>query len=309
MPPTSAFHSPAVDDALDAVAGRLRQSTATVRVGAGRRSAAIGQGAAVVWSADGLLLTNAHVVRTADVLVDLPDERRLAAHVLARDAQHDLAALRVDPGSIPLAPALLGSSSDLRPGQLVLAFGHPLGVSNSLSIGVLHGTRSPLGRQLRNVEAPPLLCADIRLAPGKSGGPMADATGRVIGINTLVARGLGFAVPADRAIRFIAALTPHPRLGLTIRSVGVRGRGDALSSPALLVLEVAPGLPADLAGLLPGDVLFALNGHPLVAPDDLAAALAAAPGAAHEITLGRGGRRTTRTLPAGTFTPHASRAA
>ena len=309
MPPTSALHSPAVDDALDAVAGRLRQSTATVRVGAGRRSAPVGQGAAVVWSADGLLLTNAHVARTADVLIDLPDERRLAARVVARDTRHDLAALRVDPGAIPLVPATLAPSADLRPGQLVLAFGHPLGVSNALSIGVLHGIRSPFGRQLQGGVAPPLLCADIRLAPGNSGGPMADAAGHVIGINTMIARGLGFAVPTDRASRFLGSLAPRPVLGLTVRSVGVRGRGDAAPSPALLVLEVAPGLPADVAGLLPGDVLFAFDGHPLTVPEDLAAAMAAASGAAHELALGRGGRRTTRVLPASAFTPRESRAA
>ena len=309
MPPTSALHSPAVDDALDAVAVRLRQSTAAVRVGAGRRSAPIGQGAAVVWSADGLLLTNAHVARTADVLIDLPDERRLAGRVVARDARADLAAVRVDPGAIPLVAAPLGSSTDLRPGQLVVAFGHPLGIANSLTVGILHGLRSPFGRQLRGGEAPPLLCADIRLAPGNSGGPMADASGRVVGLNTLIARGLGFAVPTDRASRFVDSLAPRPRLGLTVRSVRVRGRDDAEPGSALLVLEVAPGLPADVAGLLPGDVLFAFDGHVLAVPDDLAAALAAAPGAAHELTIGRGGRRTTRVLPAHAFTPHASRAA
>ena len=309
MPPTSALHSPAVDDALDAVAGRLRQSTATVRVGAGRHSAPIGQGAAVVWSADGLLLTNAHVARTADVLIDLPDERRLSARVVARDTRHDLAALRADPGAIPLVPAPLGPSADLRPGQLVLAFGHPLGVSNALSIGVLHGAGPPFGRQLHSGMAPSLLCADIRLAPGNSGGPMADAAGHVIGISTMIARGLGFAVPTDRARRFLDSLTPRPVLGLTVRSVSARGRGDAAPSPALLVLEVTPGLPADLAGLLPGDVLFAFDGHPLTVPEDLAAALADASGAAHELTLGRGGRRTIHVLPASAFTPRVSRAA
>jgi serine protease Do len=138
---------------------------------------------------------------------------------------------------------------------------------------------------------------------------MADAAGRVIGINTLIASGLGFAIPTDRASRFVDALAPRPRFGLTVRSVSVRGRGDAAPAPALLVLEVAPGLPAEAAGVLAGDVLFAFDGHPLTAPSDLAAALAAASGAAHELTLGRGGRRMTRGLPASAFGSHASRAA
>jgi serine protease Do len=310
MPPTAFLHSPAVDDALDTVARHLRQSSAIVRVGAGRRTTPVGQGAAVVWSPDGLLLTNAHVARAADALIDLPDGRRLAARVVARDARHDLAALRVDPGADPLVPAPIGSAADLRPGQLVLAFGHPLGISNSLSVGILHGTRATSGRLHGAGIAPELLCADITLAPGNSGGPMADAAGRVIGINTLIADGLGYAVSADRARRFVDALAPRPRLGLTVRPVRVRGREDGAPSGALLVLEVAAGLPADAAGLLAGDVLFAFDGHPLAAPDDLSAALvAAAAGASHELTIGRGGRRTVRTLPAHAFTSRASRAA
>jgi serine protease Do len=308
MPPTAFLHSPAVDDALDAVARRLRQSTAIVRVGAGRRGAAVGQGAAVVWSADGLLLTNAHVARSAEAVIDLPDERRLAARVVARDARHDLAVLRVDPGAIPLLAAPIGDVAALRPGQLVLAFGHPLGISNSLSVGVLHGTRATAVRHSGGFGASELLSADITLAPGNSGGPLADAAGRVIGINTLIANGLGFAVSIDRARRVVDALTPRPRLGLTVRPVQVRARDDGTAA-ALLVLEVAAGLPGDAAGLLPGDVLFAFDGHPLATPDDLGAALVAASGGSHELSIGRGGRRTVRTLPASLFTAPASRAA
>ena len=297
MAPIPAFQGPAVDDALDAVATRLRQSTAIVLSRDGARGQPAGQGAAVAWTADGLLLTNAHVARGPRALVDLPDGRRLAARTVARDPAHDLAALRVDPGAAPLVPALRGDRDALRPGAMVLAFGHPLGISNALAIGVLHGTRAPLLRHTRAATPEPLLCADIRLAPGNSGGPLADAAGRVVGLNTLIANGLGYAVPIDRARRFVAALAPRPRLGLTVRPVAVRPRGATAPDAALLVLEVAPGLPADRAGLLPGDVLFALDGHPLRAPDDLLAALAAAlPGTTLPLDLGRAGHRTTRHL-------------
>ena len=310
MAPSSHFRSPAVDGALDAVATRLRQSTAIVLTGDDPRGRPAGQGAAVVWSADGLLLTNAHVARGSRALVELPDGRRLAARTVARDPSHDLAALRVDPGTIPLAPAPTGDRDTLRPGAMVLAFGHPLGVSNALAIGVLHGTRAPLLRHTSAGTPEPLLCADIRLAPGNSGGPLADAGGRVIGINTLIANGLGYAVPIDRARRFVAALSPRPRLGLVLRPVEVRPRGAAAPSAALLVLEVAPGLPADRAGLLPGDVLFALDGRPLREPSDLLEVLAAArPGAALTLEMGRAGRRATRTLPSPPFTRRESRAA
>ena len=212
MPHASRFQRPAVDDALDAVATRLRQSTAIVLTGDGQRGRPAGQGAAVVWSADGLLLTNAHVARGARALVDLPDGRRLAARTVARDPAHDLAALRVDPGAIPLLPAPLGDRDALRPGAMVLAFGHPLGISNALAIGILHGTHAPLLRHTSAGTPEPLLCADIRLAPGNSGGPLADAGGWVVGINTLIANGLGYAVPVDRARRFAAALSPRPAL-------------------------------------------------------------------------------------------------
>ncbi|GLC25636.1 S1C family serine protease [Roseisolibacter agri] len=296
MADASRFHAPGIDDALDAVATRLRQSTAIVLTGDGQRGRPAGQGAAVVWSADGLLLTNAHVARGARALVDLPDGRRLAGHTVARDPAHDLAALRVDPGATPLVPAPLGDRATLRPGAMVLAFGHPLGISNALAIGVLHGTRAPLLRHSRAGTPEPLLCADIRLAPGNSGGPLADAGGRVVGINTLIAGGLGYAVPVDRARRLVAALAPRPRLGLTVRTVTVRPRGVAPDS-ALLVLEVAPGLPGDRAGLLPGDVLFALDGRPLHEPGDLLDALSSArPDAPLTLEMGRAGRRSTRAM-------------
>jgi serine protease Do len=298
---TTPFHSPAVDAELDQIATRLRQSSAIVR-SAGRRSAPggpEGQGAAVVWSADGLLATNAHVARADRTLVDLADGRRLTARTIARDPRHDLAVLRVDPGATPLVPAERGDPSALRPGTMVLAFGHPLGISNSLALGVYHGTRAPLLRHLGAEGRERLLCADIRLAPGNSGGPLADAAGRVVGINTLVAGGLGYAVPIDRAARLIDALAPRPRLGVTVRAVQVRPRG-APPSPALLVLEVAAGSVAERAGILAGDVLFTLDGAALREPSDLASALAGlAADRPAPLVMGRAGRRRTLVLAAG----------
>ncbi|MDF1506054.1 trypsin-like peptidase domain-containing protein [Roseisolibacter sp. H3M3-2] len=296
----------ALDDELDRIATALCQSTAIVR-SAGRRNAANGpegQGAAVVWSADGLLVTNPHVARADRTLVDLADGRRLAARTVARDPAHDLAVLRVDPGPAPLVPAPVGDPAALRPGGMVLAFGHPLGISNALAMGVYHGTRAPLLRHLGADGKQRLLCADIRLAPGNSGGPLADAAGRVIGINTLIAGGLGYAVPIDRARALADALNPRLRLGVTVRTVRVRPR-DGEESPALLVLEVAPGLPAESAGVLPGDVLFSLDGRALREPGDLAAALATVPaGRAPRLAIGRAGRQRTLTLPATIFTHH-----
>jgi serine protease Do len=304
------LHSSAVDAELDYVATRLRQSTATVRSATRRGADPDGLGAAVVWSADGLLATNAHVARTDRTLVDLADGRRLTARTLARDPRHDLALLRVDPGATPLTPADRGDPSTLRPGAMVLAFGHPLGTSNALALGVYHGTRAPLLRHLGEQGRERLLCADIRLAPGNSGGPLADASGRVIGLNTLIANGLGYAVPIDRVRRLVAAQAPRPRLGVTVRTVRVRARTDGQERPALLVLTVAPNSPAAASGILAGDVLFTLDGAPLREPDDLLVALAAVPPRhAPTVELGRAGRHETRTLPAALFNVHANQAA
>lgn len=307
--PTPPFGSPAIDQEFDRIAMHMRQSTAIIR-SASYRSGAQAQGAAVVWSADGLLVTNAHVARANRALVDLADERRLPARTVARDPRHDLALLRVDPGALPLLPAALGDPTTLRPGAMVLAFGHPLGVSNALAMGVLHGTKAPLGRHTSRGIPAPLLCADIRLAPGNSGGPLADAGGRVVGVNTLVAGGLGYAVSIERARRLVATLVPRPHLGIVVRAVPVRRRAEAGTASALLVLEVASGGAADRAGILPGDVLFTLDDHPLREPDDLAAALAAlADGRDATLAYGRGGRHERRTLAPLHFTGHTRRAA
>ncbi len=208
---------PALAGDLARVAARLRASTVAVHAGtpAGRGREAAGFGSGVVWRAaagarDGLVVTNAHVARTAYPLVTLPDGRRLAARVLARDPGRDLALLAVDADALPpgaLVPAERGDPARLRPGELVFALGHPLGHAHSLAAGVVHAAGE--------AAAPPWLRgagrggvrvvrADVRLLPGNSGGPLADAAGRVVGINTLVAAGLGVAVSVDEVDALVA---------------------------------------------------------------------------------------------------------
>lgn len=170
------------------LAGALRRVTVRVQI-------AGGEGAGILWRADGLVLTNAHVARGDTGRVRLSDGRSLDARLVARDPGLDLAALRL-PGSDHLS-AELASSPALEPGALVLAFGHPLGVSNALSLGVVHDVAADEAGEPRWIRA------DIRLAPGNSGGPLADARGRVVGINTLVAGGLGYALPLGVIARFL----------------------------------------------------------------------------------------------------------
>lgn len=174
---------------LARVGEALRRSTVEVHTGAA------GAGSGVIWSAGGLIITNAHVARTDDVRVVLWDGRRLEGRVLARDGRRDLAAIAVPRDD--LQPAPIGDPGLLRPGDLVIALGHPLGIVGALALGVVH-TVDAVARG-----TPRWLRADIRLAPGNSGGPLADALGRVVGINTLIAGGLGVAVPVTTVARFL----------------------------------------------------------------------------------------------------------
>lgn len=187
--PFAALSAMSIADDLAVVARALHRVTVRVQAGGS------GEGAGVLWRPDGLVLTNAHVARRNALGVRLPDGRSLDAQLVARDPRLDLAALRI-PGRDHIA-AETGESTDLRPGAIVLAFGHPLGVSNALSLGVVHQVAVDESGEPRWIRI------DLRLAPGNSGGPLADVHGRVIGINTLVAGGLGHALPLSVISRFL----------------------------------------------------------------------------------------------------------
>lgn len=187
--PFAALSAMPIADELAEVAGALGRVTVRVQAGGS------GEGAGVLWRSDGLVLTNAHVARCDSIRVRLSDGRTFDAALLARDPRIDLAALRIPGSSYDAAEP--GGSLDLRPGALVLAFGHPLGVQNALSLGVVHHVATDDSGEPRWIRA------DIRLAPGNSGGPLADAQGQVVGINTLVAGGLGYAVPLSVVSRFL----------------------------------------------------------------------------------------------------------
>lgn len=180
---------PGLTAALGDLAERLRGVTVQVRAGA--RSA----GAGVVWLRHGLVVTNAHVATAGSVEVVLPDDRAVGARLLARDPERDLAALELPAGDYE--PAVRVDARGLRPGELVVAVGHPLGVTYAAALGLVH--RPPTGG--RGPSA--WLQADIRLAPGNSGGPLADAAGRVVGINAMIVGGLGFAVPTHVVEHFL----------------------------------------------------------------------------------------------------------
>ena len=122
--------------------------------------------------------------------------RELDGVVTAHDPRRDLATIAIDPDTVTLSAATIGHPTDLRTGDLVVALGHPWGITGSIALGIIHEVETRRG-------APRWIRADIRLAPGNSGGPLTDARGRVVGVNTLIAGGLGVAVPATTVSRFL----------------------------------------------------------------------------------------------------------
>lgn len=240
------------------VAERLRRSTVVISTN-GR-----GAGSGVIWSENGLLITNAHVARGVGVRVTLWDGRDFDAQIASRDERHDLAALQIDASGLPAAT--VADSSQVRPGELAIAVGNPLGFVGALTTGVVHGVGP-----LRGFGARHWIQANVRLAPGNSGGPLADARGHVIGINTMVAGRLALAVPANEVARFISVGTRRARLGVTLRPLLVPRGGE--SCVGFVVLEIEPGSAAERASILPGDIVLGDERAAFQSLDDLARAL------------------------------------
>ncbi len=194
MPGHSETHDtrpPAIDGDLTAVTERLRRITVQVHGSSG------GTGSGVIWISNGLIVTNAHVARDTAAVV-LPGGRAIEARGLAWDPEYDLAALALDAEG--LSAADVGDSDRLRVGDLVVAVGSPFGLVGAVTAGVIHaiGPRRTAGSSF--------IRADLRLAPGNSGGPLGDARGRVIGINAMIVGGLALAVPSNVVARFLAPL-------------------------------------------------------------------------------------------------------
>ncbi len=188
----------AIDD-LTGVAEALRRVTVVISIeSTSRRGGPSGRGSGIIWSSDGTIVTNAHVATADRAVITLADGRRANGRVAARDVRRDLALLRLDRNAFSdaLPVPVLRRPETLRPGELVLALGHPFGVEHALAIGVVHV--APSG------ERSPYVAADIRLAPGNSGGPLADARGRVVGVNAMIVGGLGVAISTDVVRRLVA---------------------------------------------------------------------------------------------------------
>jgi len=243
---------------LGEVGERIRRYTVLVQLG-GR-----GSDSGVVWDASGLIVTNAHVALGAKAQMTLWDGRECDAKVEARDPRRDLASLRIAANG--LIAAMTADSSRVRPGEVAIAVGNPLGFLGAMTMGVVRGVGPVRGLGERR-----WVQADVKLAPGNSGGPLADVQGRVIGINTMVAGRVALAIPSNDISRFLLGDTGGQWLGVTVRPVRLpRAHGFAFG---LVTLEIQPGSPAATASLLPGDILLGTEETVFSSTTDLAEAL------------------------------------
>lgn len=244
-----------------------------------RRRGRGGVGSGVLLAPDGYALTNSHVVHGAGALeVTLTDGRTLGATLVGDDPATDLAVVRANATGLPYAP--LGDSTGLRVGQLVIAIGNPLGFQSTVSAGVV----SALGRNLRGAGGrliENVIQTDVALNPGNSGGPLVDARGQVVGVNTAIiamAQGISFAIPASTARWVVPQLMANGRvrrawLGLTAQPRPldrrlVRALGIA-QERAVEIVGVERGGPAAEAGLVDGDVIVTVEGLAITRIDDL----------------------------------------
>ncbi len=234
----------------------------------GRESMAVAVGSGVVIDADGLVVTNAHVVEDGtELIVVLSDGSVRPARVVGADIDTDVALLEVDGAS--LQPIAMGDIGDVAVGDVVLAVGNPLGVGQTVTQGIVSGIRSVAVRDrvLENI-----IQTDAAINPGNSGGALVDIAGRLIAINCVIlsqsggSEGIGFAIPVD-VVRKVAASVkksgqlPHAWLGLLM--------GRTSRDNGVPVLAVEEGAPSQRAGMKPGDLLVSIGDRPITGPDDV----------------------------------------
>lgn len=263
-----------------------------------RRTQSLGSG--LIVDANGIVVTNAHVIEGASrIVVTTLDGRELDADVLGSDRDADLAVLKVKARGLPAVP--LGRSSDLMIGETVVAIGNPFGLSHTVTSGVLSAVGRTVPSERSERVFTDFLQIDASINPGNSGGPLVNILGEVIGVNTAIiqgANGIGFAIPADRARRVVDDLLRFGELRplwtgarlLTVDAELAQRSGLPVRRGAL-VLKVYPDSPASAAGLHENDVIVALGGHAVTAREDVATALYTAPsGTPVDLEIRRGDR-------------------
>ena len=266
-----------------AVIEAVLPSVVQVRRGNPRRGPRGGAGAGFLWSPDGSVMTNHHVVAGSGGTVEvvLTDDRSFDAEVVGSSRRLDLAMLRLrntPAEDLPTPP--VGDSDALRVGELVFAVGHPWGRRGAVTAGIVSGLgslgRRPFGRA-RYVQS------DAYLAPGNSGGPLVNARGEVVGVNSMVSRGLSLAIPINTAGAWASGgmrtgRRSRPRLGVRVQEavLPTSARDPGGQEAGLVIAGIASGGPASRAGLLVGDVLLGVAGEPVEDAASLRDALARA---------------------------------
>jgi Do/DeqQ family serine protease len=278
-----------------------------------------GTGSGFIIKADGLILTNAHVVDSADtVTVTLKDQREFKGKVLGADPLTDVAVIKVEATGLPTVN--LGNSEQLRPGEWAIAIGNPLGLDNTVTVGIISAT----GRTSTQIQAPDkrvsFIQTDAAINPGNSGGPLLNQRGEVIGMNTAIiggAQGLGFAIPINTAQQISSQLiatgkASHPYLGIRMTTLTPELKKQINSDPeanvnvkedsGVLVYRVMRGSPAAQAGLKPGDVIQKINGQPVKTTDSLQQAVEkSSVGGSLQVEFKRNGQTMTLAVRPGAF--------
>jgi putative serine protease PepD len=266
---------------------------------------------------DGYILTNNHVVDAATskgkITVLFSDGKSSVATVIGRDESYDLAVIRVDRRNLPVL--VLGASSAVLVGDPVIAVGAPLGLDNTVTSGIVSALNRPVTASGAGASGASFINAiqtDAAINPGNSGGPLLDMDGRVIGVNSAIARvassssdaqsgniGVGFAIPSDQVRKTAEQLiaggkATHPVIGVLIDTT-YKGEGVKISATAQNGSPpITKGGPADKAGLRPGEVILRFDGRPVTGPDEFVVAIRAkSVGETVELTVRRGNKERT----------------
>ncbi len=238
-----------------------------------------GQGSGVIFSKEGLVLTNAHVIEKTDqLIVGLSDGRRVLGNVIGEDSLTDLAVIKLKAKG-PWPTAQLGDSDNVKVGDWAIAVGNPFGLENTVTLGIISNLNRDVAQLGISDKRIDLIQTDAAINPGNSGGPLLNSVGEVIGINTLVrsgpGAGLGFAIPINRARKIAKDLittgrAKHPMIGVTLSS-NIKQKSNFLSQTedGAIIKYLMPNGPAEKGGLKVNDLIISINNEKISTPADV----------------------------------------